>query len=64
MMPVMDGRMLSRHLRAEPRTAQIPLIVMSAAYGLRDDNAFDAVLAKPFNMTDLLEVIRAQLDGS
>jgi two-component system, OmpR family, alkaline phosphatase synthesis response regulator PhoP len=64
MMPVMDGRTLCRHLRAEPRTTQIPLIGMSAAYWPRDGDAFDAVLAKPFNIDDVLELLRAQLDGS
>lgn len=64
MMPVMDGRMLCRHLRAEPRTTQIPLIGMSAAYRPRDGDAFDAVLAKPFDIDTVLELIRAQLDGS
>ncbi len=62
MMPVMDGRTLSRRLRAEPRTAQIPLILISAAYRPHDDDAFDAVLAKPFNLANLLELIRTQLD--
>lgn len=61
MMPVMDGRALSRHLRAEPRTAQIPLILISAAYRAHDDDLFDAVLAKPFDIAELLELIHAQL---
>jgi CheY-like chemotaxis protein len=64
MMPVMDGRTFSRHLRAEPRTARIPLIAMSAAYRPHDGDAFDAVLAKPFNIDDVLTLIHAQLDGS
>ena len=64
MMPVMDGRTLCRHLRAEPRTTPIPLIGMSAAYRPRDGDAFDAVLAKPFNIDDVLELLRAQLNGS
>ena len=64
MMPVMDGHTLSRRLRAEPRTAQIPLILISAAYRPHDDDLFDAVLAKPFNIADLLELIRVQLDGT
>lgn len=64
MMPVMDGRTLSRRLRAEPRTALIPQILISAAYRPRDGDAFDAVLAKPFNIEDLLELIRVQLEGT
>ena len=64
MMPIMDGRTFGRHLRAEPRTAQIPLILMSAAYRPHDADAFDAVLAKPFNIVYVLELLRAQLDSS
>jgi CheY-like chemotaxis protein len=64
MMPVMDGRTLGRHLRAEPRTAQIPLIVMSAAYRPQDGDAFDAVLAKPFDILPVLDLIRAHLGDS
>ena len=64
MMPVMDGRTLSRRLRAEPRTALIPQILISAAYRPHDGDAFDAVLAKPFNIADLLALIREQLDGT
>ncbi len=64
MMPVMDGRTFCRHLRAESHTVQIPLILMSAAYRPHADDAFDAVLAKPFDIRDVIELIRAQLDGS
>ena len=64
MMPVMDGRTVGRRLRAEPRTAQIPLIVMSAAYRPQDGDAFDAVLAKPFDILPVLELIRVHLGDS
>ncbi len=57
MMPVMDGHALCRHLRADPRTATIPVIGMSAAYRPQPDDAFDALIAKPFDIPPLLALI-------
>ncbi len=64
MMPVMDGHALCRQVRADPRTAHIPVIAMSAAYRPQDGAAFDAVLAKPFQIAPLLAVIDAHLGGA
>ncbi len=61
MMPLMDGHELCRQLRAEPRTARIPVIAMSAAYRPQDSDAFDAIIAKPFHIPPLLALIHAQL---
>lgn len=63
MMPVMDGHALCRRLRADARTTTIPLIAMSAAYRPQADAAFDAVIAKPFDLSTFLALIQAQLDG-
>ncbi len=63
MMPVMDGHALCRQLRSEPRTAKIPVIGMSAAYKPQADDAFDALIAKPFDIPPLLAVIRTWLGG-
>ncbi len=64
MLPVMDGHALGRQLRADPRTAHIPVIAMSAAYRPQDGDAFEAVLAKPFQIHSLLAVIQAHLGGA
>jgi two-component system response regulator RpaA len=64
MLPVLDGHALCRQLRADPRTAHIPVIAMSAAYRPQDGDAFDAVLAKPFQIAPLLAVIVAHLGGA
>lgn len=64
MMPVMDGHELCRRLRADSRTATIPVIGMSAAYPLQADHTFDATIAKPFDISALLALIQAQLDGT
>ena len=64
MLPIMDGHALCRQLRADPRTAHIPIIAMSAAYRPQDGDAFDAVLAKPFQIVSLLAVIQEHLGGA
>lgn len=56
MLPVLDGRDLIRLLRDDPTTAQIPIIVMSAAYDVAHDPAVESVvvLPKPFDVGMLL----------
>jgi CheY-like chemotaxis protein len=57
MMPAMDGLTVCRMVKSDPRTEQLPVIVMSASQSLREQarvaNA-DAVLPKPFNIDDLV----------
>jgi len=59
MMPHVDGAKLSQLLRANPRTAQIPIVAMTALpqrnvpTGLR----YDAWLGKPFDLANLFTVI-------
>ena len=50
MMPGMDGAEVSRRLRADPRTAQIPIITMTARGPLPAGVQADAVLPKPFDL--------------
>ena len=56
-MPVMDGVEVRRHLHADPATAQIPVIALSAATNLRAraaEMAANDYLAKPFDIAELL----------
>lgn len=59
MMPRMDGRTLIERLRADPRFAAIPVVVMSAGRtGLEPRfDGFDAYVSKPFNLYSLLLTI-------
>ncbi|MDQ9171853.1 response regulator [Oxalobacteraceae bacterium R-40] len=58
MMPVMDGVELSRHIRANPVTEKIPIVLMSAIPQHRDliDRTFSAFIQKPFQFKNLLDM--------
>jgi len=64
MLPFMDGHALCRQLRADPRTAHIPMIAMSAAYRPQDGAVFDAVIAKPFLIPPVLALLAAHLGST
>ena len=53
MMPVMSGRELVERLRADPRTASIPIVVVSANSS-SVATAADLALGKPFEPRELL----------
>jgi two-component system, chemotaxis family, chemotaxis protein CheY len=61
MMPVMDGLAMLRELRANPETAAIPVVLMSAApfRSTPDALGYQAALRKPFEAQVLLRTIRA-----
>jgi CheY-like chemotaxis protein len=56
MMPVMSGRELVARLRADPETASLPIIVVSANSSLVA-TAADAVLGKPFDADALVAAV-------
>lgn len=67
MMPEVDGLELTAMLRADPRTAQVP-IVMLTAHGTVDDRiagletGVNAYLQKPFSARELLTTARRLLE--
>lgn len=62
MMPVMDGRELIRRVRAEPETADVPIMLLSAN---PDQNiGADRVMRKPFNPRDLTRAIDELVGGA
>jgi CheY-like chemotaxis protein len=67
MMPGLDGFQVTRHLKADPATAGIPIVAVSAM--ARPDDRETALAAgcdefvrKPFELDDLEAVIRAYLE--
>lgn len=66
MMPRADGHEVLRRLRAEPETASLPVILLSARARSADAAAgleagADAFLSKPFRAEELAEAIRGLL---
>jgi CheY-like chemotaxis protein len=62
-MPILNGTGLIGRLRSEPRTASIPIVVISsdpdAAWALHDAGVVEAVVTKPFDPIALEACIRA-----
>lgn len=63
MMPVLNGAELIERLQAEPKTATIPIVVVSgnsdAVRTLQASGRVEAVVSKPFHATALAACIRA-----
>jgi CheY-like chemotaxis protein len=68
-LPGMDGRELTRRLKANFATREIPIIIVTAFGGVADRASAIAAgcvefLEKPISSTDLPEVIRRHLSGA
>ena len=67
MMPDVDGFAVLATLQANPSTATIPFIFLTASVE-QDDKRFggelraDAYLGKPFNLAELLALVKRKLD--
>ena len=63
MMPVMGGRELVDRLRQDPRTASVPILVLSANAnpheGLRGASRPNALMRKPFLPKALVDLVRS-----
>lgn len=62
-MPVLDGLQATRQIKADPRTAHVPILAVSAqVFSPAAENAIaagcDTFLAKPLDPDELLERIR------
>ncbi len=68
-LPGMDGVAALGHLRADPRTAVIPVVALTA-FAMRDDRArflgagFDGYIMKPINVKEFPEQVRQFLRRS
>ena len=63
-MPVMNGRQMLEHLRANPELKGIPVIMLTALCEPQDIAAASALgvsdyITKPFDFTDLMEKMKA-----
>ncbi|HEX9774282.1 MAG TPA: response regulator [Actinomycetota bacterium] len=68
MMPKVDGREACRRIKADPATAHIPVIFLSARAQEMDVSSglelgAAAYLTKPFDPVDLLEAVKKVLAG-
>lgn len=66
MLPGMDGFEVARQLRANVKTAHIPVVILSARHDTADkvrafETNVDDYLTKPFNVEELVARIRTQL---
>jgi two-component system cell cycle response regulator DivK len=67
-LPGIDGHTALARLRADPRTAGIPVVALTA-FAMREDRAralqagFDGYLEKPISVRDFPEQVRSHLDG-
>ncbi|HEY8602451.1 MAG TPA: response regulator [Thermomicrobiales bacterium] len=67
LMPQLDGPELCQRLRADPRTAHVPIIFVSAlppaTLALRlHDCPYDALIAKPFDLDEVVATVGRFLD--
>src|SRR5438876_11156435 len=66
-MPEMDGLELLRHLRADPATGSVPVILLTAKDNLQDvvgglELGADDYLVKPFRMAELLARVHSKIE--
>ena len=69
MMPGMDGRTTFRHLQADPATAEIPVVLLTAKVQVGDRQVWDemavaGVISKPFDPLTLASDIAALVGWS
>jgi CheY-like chemotaxis protein len=61
MMPVLDGLELVRHLRSDPETAAIPILLLSSR--ATATSGADMALAKPFRPHEVLAAGLSLIEG-
>lgn len=66
-LPDMNGVAALQRLRAEPSTAAIPVLAVTASVMQNERNSivaagFDGFLGKPFALRELLEIVRGTLE--
>ncbi|WP_344603629.1 response regulator [Streptomyces glaucus] len=66
-MPRLDGLRTAARLRADPRTRDLPVVIVSACTQYEVDTGLDvgvdAFLTKPFEPTELVRLVRQLVEG-
>jgi two-component system phosphate regulon response regulator PhoB len=64
----LDGRQLCKDVKAKEETHDIPVILVSASHNvagsMNQNGAPNAFLEKPFNINELLDIIKVQLPAA
>jgi DNA-binding response OmpR family regulator len=62
----LDGRELCKHLKGNPQTKHIPIIMISASHTLYNlsekDSLADDFIAKPFDINNLADKVRQYIN--
>jgi signal transduction histidine kinase len=66
MMPVMDGNQMCAHLKTDPKTAHIPIVLLTAKSDVGErivahETGADTFLAKPFSPKELRAIVAQKL---
>jgi DNA-binding response OmpR family regulator len=64
-MPLIDGLAISKYLKVNKATKDIPIIMISAYHKLKSkarDAGVDDFIEKPFELKELLQVIKKHID--
>ena len=59
-----NGEQLSRQLKSNPKTSHIPVIIVSAVSNIKEiaeAGLADAYLKKPFDLSDLTDIVKKHL---
>jgi len=62
MMPVMDGREFLQTLKADPKTASIPVLMLTA--NPNGAHGADVVMRKPFSNSEIVQRVESLAEGS
>ncbi len=60
-----NGQQISKQLKSDPATSHIPIVIISAVSNIQEIaevGMADDYLRKPFNLTDIIEIVKKHAD--
>lgn len=60
-----NGQQISKQLKSDPATSHIPIVIISAVSNIQEiaeAGMADDYLRKPFNLTDIIEIVKKYAD--